>query len=90
LRQSLAELCELADLTADAELRERLAPIVRSRSWEGLQLNPRKDVLLVLDCYLAAACLGELDARQQAAGVLIGELAARVSGELMAVVKGER
>jgi hypothetical protein len=90
LRQSLAELCELADLTADAELRERLAPIVRSRSWEGLQLNPRKDVLLVLDCYLAAACLGELDARQQAAGVIIGELAERVSGELMAVVTGER
>jgi len=90
LRQSLAELCELADLTADAELRERLGPIVRSRSWEGLQLNPRKDVLLVLDCYLAAACLGELDARQQAAGVIIGELAERVSGELMAVVTGER
>jgi hypothetical protein len=88
LRQSLAELCELADLTGDAELRERLAPIVRSRSWEGLQLNPRKDVLLLLDCYLAAACLGEMDARQAAAGVIVGELADRVSDELMAVVNG--
>lgn len=88
LRQSLAELCELADLTGDAELRERLGPIVRSRSWEGLQLNPRKDVLLVLDCYLAAACLGQLDARQEAAGVVIAELAERVSDELTAVVNG--
>lgn len=88
LRQSLAELCKLAELTGDAELRERLAPIVRSRCWEGLQLNPRKDVLLVLDCYLAAACLGQADGRQAAAGVLVGELAERVSDELMAVVNG--
>jgi len=85
LRQSLAELAELADLTGDAELRERLGPIVRSRIWEGLQLNPRKDVLLLLDCYLAAERLGELDARHAAAGVIVGELAERVSDELLAV-----
>lgn len=88
LRQSLAELCELAELTGDAELRERLGPVVRSRSWEGMQLNPRKDVLLVLDCYLAAVCLGEMDERQEAAGLVIAELAERVSGELIAVAGG--
>jgi hypothetical protein len=86
LRQSLAELADLANLTGDAELRERLGPIVRSRIWEGLQLNPRKDVLLLLDCYLAGASLGQLDARHAAAGVIIAELAERVSDELAAVV----
>jgi hypothetical protein len=75
LRQSLAELTAVAELTGDAEFRERLGPIVRSRMWEGLQLNPRKDVLLVLDCYLAAARLGELDARHEAASVIVTELA---------------
>lgn len=89
LRQSLAELCELAELTGDAELRERLAPIVRSRSWEALQLNPRKDVLLLLDCYLAGALLGNVDGRHAAAGAIVGELANRVSDELTAVLKGE-
>jgi hypothetical protein len=88
LRQSLAELCELANLAGDSELQQRLEPIVRSRSWEGLQLNPRKDVLLLLDCYLAATLLGAMDTRQAAAGVIIGELADRLSGELMAVVNG--
>lgn len=88
LRQSLAELCELADLTGDSELRERLGSIVRSRTWEGLQLNPRKEVLLLLDCYLAAVCLGELDEHHAAAGVIAGELAERVSDELTAVVNG--
>jgi hypothetical protein len=88
LRQSLEELAAVAELTGDAEFRERLGPIVRSRMWEGLQLNPRKDVLLVLDCYLAAARLGELDARHAAAGVIVTELAERISDELMAVVNG--
>lgn len=88
LRQSLAELCELADLTGDAELRERLAPIVRSRSWEALQLNPRKDVLLLLDCYLAAARLCDFDRCHAAAGAIVEELADRVSAELKAVVNG--
>lgn len=88
LRQSLAELCELADLTGDAELRVKLGSVIRSRSWEALQLNPRKDVLLLLDCYLAAASLGETDSRQAAAGVLVAELAFRVSEELRAVVDG--
>jgi hypothetical protein len=88
LRQSLAELADLANLTGDAELRERLGPIVRSRMWEGLQLNPRKDVLLLLDCYLAAASLGQLDARHAAAGVIVAELAERVSEELVTVVGG--
>jgi hypothetical protein len=88
LRQSLAELAEVAELTHDSELRERLGPIVRSRIWEGLQLNPRKDVLLLLDCYLAAARLGELDARHAAAGVIVTELAERVSDELLTVVNG--
>jgi hypothetical protein len=88
LRQSLAELAAVAELTGDAVFRARLGSIVRSRMWEGLQLNPRKDVLLVLDCYLAAARLGELDARQAAAGVIVTELAERVSDELLAVVNG--
>jgi hypothetical protein len=86
LRQSLAELAELAELTGDAELEEKLGPIVRSRMWEGLQLNPRKDVLLLLDCYLAAVLLGELDARHAAAAVLVGELTERISDELLAVM----
>jgi hypothetical protein len=72
-------------LTGDSELREKLKPIVRSRSWEALQLNPRKDVLLLLDCYLAAACLGETNLRQTAAAALVGELAQRISDELMAI-----
>jgi hypothetical protein len=88
LRQSLSEIAEVAELTDDAELRERLGSIVRSRIWEGLQLNPRKDVLLLLDCYLAAARLGDLDARHAAAGVIVTELAERVSDELMTVVSG--
>jgi hypothetical protein len=86
LRQSLVELADLADLAGDAELQGRLGPIIRSRMWEVLQLNPRKDVLLLLDCYLAAARLGELDARHAAAGVIVAELAERVSDELLAVV----
>jgi hypothetical protein len=86
LRQSLAELCELAELTADSELQERLGTIVRSRSWEVLQLNPRKDVLLLLDCYLAAARLGDIDPREEAAASTIGEIAGAVSRELLAVV----
>jgi hypothetical protein len=86
LRQSVVELCELADLTGDSELRVKLGAIVRSRSWEALQLNPRKDVLLLLDCYLAAVCLGETDSRQAAAALIIEEVAQRVSEELMAIV----
>jgi hypothetical protein len=88
LRQSLVELAAVAELTGDAEFRERLGPIVRSRMWEGLQLNPRKDVLLVLDCYLAAVRLGELDARHAAASVIVTEFAERVSDELVSVVNG--
>lgn len=87
MRQSLAELCELADLTGDAGLREKLGAIVRSRSWEALQLNPRKDVLLLLDSYLAAACLGEADPRQAAAAV-IAKVAHQISDELTAIVNG--
>ena len=87
LRQSLAELAEVAELMRDAALRERLGSIIRSRSWEGLQLNPRKDVLLLLDCYLAASRLGELDGRHSAAGLLIGEIAGEVSRELATVVR---
>jgi hypothetical protein len=83
LRQSLAELADVAELSGDFELRVRLGPIVRSRMWECLQLNPRKDVLPLLDCYLAAVRIGELDERHAAAGVIVGELAERVSEELM-------
>lgn len=86
LRQSLSELCELADLADGAERREKLTLIVRSRLWEVLQLNPRKDVLLLLDCYLAAVCLDETDPHETAAAVMIGELAQRTSDELMAIV----
>jgi hypothetical protein len=89
LRQSLSELselCELADLADGAERREKLTLIVRSRLWEVLQLNPRKDVLLLLDCYLAAVCLDETDPRETAAAVMIKELAQRTSDELMAIV----
>jgi peptidase M48-like protein len=83
--QSLVELCELADLLGDAQERERLAPIVRSRLWEILQLNPRKEVLALLDCYLAAIRLGEHDSPLvSAAAVTIGEIAVRTADELMA------
>jgi hypothetical protein len=82
LRQSLAELCDLADATGDTDLREKLRSIIRSRSWEALQLNPRNDVLLLLDCYLAGSALGETDSRHAAAGLIVAELAFRVSEEL--------
>jgi hypothetical protein len=88
LRQSLTELCQFARLTGDSELSTRLGPIVRSRTWETLQLNPRKDVVLLLDCYLAAGCLGETDPGHAAAAVLVGEVSQRVAEELMAVVRG--
>lgn len=83
--QSLVELCELADLLDDAGEWERLAPIVRSRMWEILQLNPRKEVLALLDCYLAAIRLGESDSPlTSAAAIIIGEIASRTADELMA------
>jgi hypothetical protein len=88
LRQSLVELCQFARLTGDSELRMKLGVIVRSRTWEALQLNPRKDVLLLLDCYLAAICAGETDPRHAAATDIVGEVARRVSEELMAVARG--
>ncbi|HEX7152277.1 MAG TPA: hypothetical protein VF618_12385 [Thermoanaerobaculia bacterium] len=86
LRQSLAELCELAELTGDEEFRVKLRPIVRSRAWEVLQLNPRKDVLLLLDCCLALARLGEPEPHEGAAALVVDELANRMAGELTMVV----
>jgi len=84
--QSLVELCELADLLGDAQERERLAPMVRSRLWEILQLNPRKEVLPLLDCYLAAIRLGESDSPLvSAAAVTIAEIATRTADELTAL-----
>lgn len=85
LRQSLAELCHVAELSGDAELRTRLMTVVRSRMWEILQLNPRKDVLLLLDCYLAAAALGATDGPVAAAVDLIGEVTKRTATEIAAV-----
>ena len=85
--QSLVELCELADLFGDTEEKEKLAPIVRSRMWEVLQLNPRKEVLPLLDCYLAAVRLGEREsALVSAAAATIAEIAARTADELAAVL----
>jgi hypothetical protein len=84
--QSLVELCELADLIGDAQEKERLAPIIRSRLWETLQLNPRKEVLALLDCYLAAVRIGERDSPLvSAAAVVIAEIAARTAQELTAI-----
>jgi len=68
-RPRLADLCQLARLTGDSELKERLGPIVRSRTWEAAsrreslsnncnrlvssrRINPRKEVVLLLDYYL--------------------------------------
>jgi hypothetical protein len=85
--QSLVELCELADLLGDTDEKEKLAPIVRSRMWEVLQLNPRKEVLPLLDCYLAAVRLGEREsALVSAAAATIAEIAARTADELAAVL----
>lgn len=84
--QSLVELCELAELLGDAQERERLAPIVRSRLWEILQLNPRKEVLALLDCYLAAVRVGERESTLvSAAAATIAEIATRTAGELTAL-----
>jgi hypothetical protein len=84
-QQSLVELCELADLLGDGKGRERLAPIVRSRMWEILQLNPRKEVLALLDCYLAAVHIGERESMvASAAGLTIAEIAVCTADELMA------
>jgi hypothetical protein len=85
LRQSLAELCHLAELSGDAELRTRLMTVVRSRMWEILQLNPRKDVLLLLDCYLAAAALGATDGPVAAAPEIIEEVTTRTATELATI-----
>jgi len=83
--QSLVELCEVADLLGEAQERERLGPIVRSRLWEILQLNPRKEVLALLDCYLAATHLGQDDSPLvSAAAVTIAEIAVCAADELMA------
>ncbi|HYO74953.1 MAG TPA: hypothetical protein VE010_00705, partial [Thermoanaerobaculia bacterium] len=85
-QQSLVELCDLAELLGDASGLERLPPVVRSRMWEILQLNPRKEVFALLDCYLAALRLGEGDSPlASAAAVIIGELAGRTADELMTV-----
>jgi hypothetical protein len=82
--QSLVELCDLAELLGDRSEMERLAPIFRSRMWEILQLNPRKEVLALLDCYLAGVRLGEGDsALASAAAVIISEIATRTASELM-------
>ncbi|HWJ41188.1 MAG TPA: hypothetical protein VNT29_08645, partial [Candidatus Limnocylindrales bacterium] len=87
--QSLVELCELAELLGDANERERLAPIVRSRMWEILQLNPRKEVLALLDCYLAAVLLGEGHSPlTSAAGATIAEIANRTATELTTLEQG--
>ena len=83
--QSLFELCELADLLGDEQEREWLAPIVRSRMWEILQLNPRKEVLALLDCYLAAIRIGERESTlASAVGLTVAEIAVRTADELMA------
>ena len=84
--QSLVELCELAELRGEENEKERLAPVVRSRMWEILQLNPRKEVRALLDCYLAAIRLGE-DASPlaSAAAVTIAEIAVRAADELTAI-----
>ena len=90
-QQSLVELCELADLLGDGKERERLAPIVRSRMWEILQLNPRKEVLALLDCYLAAVRIGERESMvASAAGLTIAEIAVRTADELTAIVRPMR
>lgn len=88
-QQSLVDLCDLAKLLGDATEIERLAPIVRSRMWEILQLNPRREVLALLDCYLAAVSLGEGDSPlASAAGVIITEIAARTADELSSATCG--
>jgi hypothetical protein len=83
-QQSLVELCDLAELLGDVTEIERLAPVVRSRMWEILQLNPRKEVVALLDCYLAAVRLGEGNSPLAgAAAMIITEIAARTADELM-------
>jgi hypothetical protein len=90
-QQSLVELCELADLLGDEKERERLAPIVRSRMWEILQLNPRKEVLALLDCYLAAVRIGERESMvASAAGLTIAEIATRTADELTGIARPMR
>ena len=84
--QSLVELCELADLLGDAQEKKRLAPIIRSRLWEILQLNPRKEVLALLDCYLAAVRMGERESTLvNAAAATIAEIATRTADELAGI-----
>jgi hypothetical protein len=82
--QSLVELCELADLLGDAQEKERLAPIVRSRLWEIL----RKEVLALLDCYLAVVRVGERESTlASAAGLTVAEIATRTADELTAIAR---
>jgi hypothetical protein len=85
-QQSLLELCELAELLDEPAELERLAPIVRSRLWEILQLNPRNDVHALVDSYRAAVHLGEqASPLVSAAGVIIAEIAVRTADDLSAL-----
>ena len=89
--QSLVELCQLTDLLGDMQERERLSPIVRSRLWEILQLNPRKEVLALLDCYLAAVRIGERESTLvSAASATIAEIATRTADELTGIARPMR
>jgi hypothetical protein len=89
--QSLVELCELVDLLGEGKERERLAPIVRSRMWEILQLNPRKEVLALLDCYLAVVRIGERESMvASAAGLTIAEIATRTADDLTGIARPVR
>jgi energy-coupling factor transporter ATP-binding protein EcfA2 len=86
IRKALAEVVAYTDLLEDAVARDRLASIVRSRTWEALQLNPGNDVSLLLDCYLTAVSLGEVDSPHlHIAKLKIGALAEHMATELTKV-----
>lgn len=89
IRQSLVELEELSGLLADEAMRRRLVFVVRSRLWELLQRNARKDVVPLLDCYIAGIRLGEeASPLFQAAARIINEIASQTAQELTTLNAG--
>jgi hypothetical protein len=83
VRNRLCELVAYISLLESMALQDRLLSIVRARMWEALQLNPEKEVSLLLDCYLAAVSLGENGSPHLSlAASTIGEVATRIADGL--------
>jgi hypothetical protein len=90
-RQSLVALYRLAHARGDQSALEDLAAMVTSRACRLLLRNPRKEVLLLLDCYEAATALGiQGDPLFEASRVILIESAGNVARDLSQVTRAAR